>query len=727
MKKSIKISFLFLMTILLFGATDVPSFFDQKLKLENKVKGKVEEVLSKVTTSDSYNVNVNISALVPTVPVWEDPKPEDNDEDFGGGRKSRKGSEGGQDKSTKKDDVNIAQKKEKNKEGDEKVDISLKNKVTFDDVDLPEREDEFVLLNKFGLEAPLVEDYQDLTPDGKILLKMGGGVNDVQEKEEREDRIREEDREDRYEQMRMIAKMIKLGTKKSSEVEKMWKFNEAVDIYKNLEAVDITVQLSKGLENRIKQAAEKYVKEISFNLGEITPKIKFEYVNLGRDFISTEESKKDLMDYLGLIAQFATLIGIVLGVILFGFVGNSLIKKYFQLNTGTQNQSTMSMDGGLSQENEDGDDAGGGGGVGGVGADGGLDLIVNGVERFETFYQNNPVDSILIIKKWIRERTKSQVYALKALVQQLDNESLVPMMNQLTEEERASWKDVLDSGLNPEELAKANTYIGNQIIQNLMVPEFIKDPEIYAKITKLKASEFKDFLKKDLVAACLLLPILGTEFINQVLNSIDDSLRERVLSISMGIGPSSYVGGEEKIKALLTNVESGARLKPFLKSLEKLLPQAAKNLEEGLYKHYINEAEETDVERVLREFYPGFLVKKLPENFLKNCLNKYPLAKKVKLLYSLSDEEQLYFVELFAVRGSKADDLLNLEFENIENDERLQKEIVAEADNLWHEFVVYVRSMISKDKSIKGPVMEILEEWRSQNQKNSKGNLKAVA
>ncbi|MCR9203564.1 MAG: hypothetical protein NXH75_03235, partial [Halobacteriovoraceae bacterium] len=465
MKKFIKFLPFISILFLLSAASSVPSFFEQKLKLEDKLKHQVEEVLSKLTTSDSFSVNVAISASNPTVPNWDDP---DSPEAQNNQNKNKKNKN--------KKDPKLNQEKPDEK----KIDISLKNKVTFDDVDLPDRQEDFIVLNKFGLEAPLIEDYQDFAPDGKIIMKMDSGLGSSGPSEEEKEQMEEA----REQQRMMMEKMMKSG-KKISEVEKMWKFNEAVDIFKNLEAVDITVQLSKGLDNDIKQAAEKYVRNISFNLGNVKPKIKFEYVSLGRDFASTEGSKKDIMDYLGLLAQFATLIGIIFGVLLFGMVGNKLIKKYFELNTGTQNQSNMSMDS-PQKEEDDKDDAGAGGMLGGgAGGEAGNDLIVNGVERFQNFYQNNPEDSILLVKKWIREKTKPQKLALKALVQQMDNKSLSPMMKELSEDERGEWKETLDGGLNPEELGKANAYIGNQIIQNLMVPEYIRDPEIYAKLIKI--------------------------------------------------------------------------------------------------------------------------------------------------------------------------------------------------------------------------------------------------
>ena len=701
MKTSFKIFFCIIISLSFLGAaSSVPTFFEQKVKLESKLRNQVSQVLSKLTSSDSYNVNIAISVSTPSAPDWNDPDANNN-----------KNNDKKKDKKKKEEVAN-------EKEEEKKLDISLKNKITFDDVELPDRQEDYIVLNKFGLEAPLVEDYKDFHPDGRIVLSMDSGREPAGESEDTKD----EDRE-------LLANLMK-SNKKVSEVEKLWKFNEAIDIYKNLESVDITVQLSKGLGNDVKQAAEKYVKNIAFNLGDIKPKIIFEYVNLGRDFETSDKSQKDLMDYLSLAAQFATLFGIIFGVILFGFIGNKLLQKYFELNTGNQSQSTLTMEGGRPEEEDDDSSGEGGSGVaGGQGSDGGHDLLVNGVERFQSFYENNPEDSILLIKKWIREKGKPEVRALKALVQQMDNAALGPLMKQLSGEEKVSWKESLDSGLSPEELSLANTFIGNQIIQNLMIPEYIRNPDIYAKLVKIKVTEFGKYLKKDLETACLLLPVLGTEFINKVLYSIDGSMREKVIASSLSITPQSYEGSEEKIASLLSDVESGSKIKPFLKSLEKLLPKASKSLEEGLFKHYINEASETEAQGIFKTFFPGFLINKLPEPFLKNTLNKYPLEKKVQLLYSMEQDEKKFYVDIFAPAGTKANDLVNLEFENIDRDESKQKEIAEASDELWSDFVVYMRAQIKSDQKLASKVIELTEEWYHQNQSRvgTKPSLKAVA
>lgn len=715
-----KVSFRWFFTCILIisflsASSNVDSYFEQQLKLERKIKDQVDSVLSKLTTPDSFNVNVMITVSDPEAPQWDNP--EDGDDSANGNGP----------KSKKKTEQEIDKKLAEDKEAEEKTDLTIKSKVTFDDVELPERQEDFIVLNKFGLEAPLVEDYNDLQPDGKIVLSMSGnglGEQSAADKEKEEERRREE-----QENNRKLLSTLSKSTRKVSEVERIWKYNKAIDIYKNLQSAEIIVQLSKGLSNDVKQAAEKYVKSISFNLGPVKPKIKFEYVELGRDFSTSEESKKSMMDYLNLAAQFATFFGIVLGVLLFGFVGNRLIKKFFDLNTGSQNQSSLKMEGGPEKEDDDKDSSAGGAGA--LAGEGGLsnEFIVNGVERFQNFYENHPEDSILLIKKWIREKSNRQIKALKALVQQMDNKSLAPLMATISEDERVQWKELLDSSLGQDELADANAFIGNQIIQSLMIPEYIRDPNIYAKLVRLSGKDFESLLGKDFDTACLLLPVLGADFINDVLNFIDNDKREKIISKSLGITADSYKGAEDKIRNLLSGFGEETKNKPFLKSLEKLLPKAGKELEESLYQHFVKESEPYHAHLILKKYFPGFLIGQLPESFLKNTLNKYPLKNKIRLMYSMEESEKAFYVDIFAPAGSKAADLVNVEFEAIERDENLIKEIEESRDEYWVEFVGFVRNEIMNDSKIAGRVSELTDNWYNENisSGDTKPHLSAVA
>ena len=52
-------------------------------------------------------------------------------------------------------------------------------------------------------------------------------------------------------------------------------------------------------------------------------------------------------------------------------------------------------------------------------------LLVNGVERFETFLKNQKNEAILMIKKWINADSELENLALRGIVQLLNNDDLI--------------------------------------------------------------------------------------------------------------------------------------------------------------------------------------------------------------------------------------------------------------------------------------------------------------
>src|SRR5690606_37507823 len=116
----------------------------------------------------------------------------------------------------------------------------------------------------------------------------------------------------------------------------------------------------------------------------------------------------------------------------------------------------------------------------------------------------------------------------------------------------------------------------------------------------------------------------------------------------------------------------------------------------------------------------------LPVPFLKTVLSSYPLEKKIKMLLSVDEETRSIFMDIFAPEGSKANDLVMIEFESYERDEREMEKIAENAPKHWHDFVLYTRAEIKKDKTYSKEISDLLEEWSSEFETNG-NHLRAVA
>ena len=83
-----------------------------------------------------------------------------------------------------------AKDEDSNEEQGDKGKTESSSKVKFTDPDPAENPEDYIVFSKFGLEAPLIDDFNDFRPDGKILLHMD---SDQKEKSlEREKKLKDE-------------------------------------------------------------------------------------------------------------------------------------------------------------------------------------------------------------------------------------------------------------------------------------------------------------------------------------------------------------------------------------------------------------------------------------------------------------------------------------------------------------------------------------------------------
>ncbi len=704
----------------------LPSLSWQKTQLEKNIVDKVENTLDRILKKNEYTVDVTIEAGDPENPEWN----KSDDPMKGGDKKGRETAsvnEAEKQELEKKKKAQEEKKEEEKKKKKEEEKAALDaQKIRFDDQELPDKPEDFVVFNKFGLEAPLVDDFNDLQPDGKIVLSMpneqaNGGRNPASALLEDELEEVEEERDTLKSQLEIaVAKAEKAredaknSRSPTSVVEKIWKYNQAVDIYKNLSKVDILVRISESLSEEQRQTAEKFVKAINFNLGEVKPRVKVEFVKLGKDFEKKNNPWSNLLKVVEVFGQYATLIGIVLGVILFGLIARGLISKYFELNSGVSNSGNFAMENNGGDEDKKDNEGGGAGAMQGGGLDGDANLNINGVERFKNFIDHSKEDAILLVKKWLKEKDSNQIAALKALVQQMDNDSLKPILTTLSESEKNEWRELLEAGLTSEELGRANGYIGNQIIQNIMVPSFVKDPKVYSKIVQVKPNQFKNIVEKDFNTACMLLSLMSPDFVNAVFAYFDEELQQKLIQGSLAVTPEHFEKGQGRIAKALSFIDDNPKVRPFLDGLAKMIPAAGRDVEKLLYTNFVKEAPESRSDFILREYFPGFLFQELPEDLIKTVFNAYPMSKRVKLLKSLPEDISDFYLDIFAPAGTKANDLVQIEFETMERDEALLKEIESNRDEYWRDFIKFVRGRLKAEKQFASQVDEIVANWREE-------------
>lgn len=669
-----KVMFLFLTSMSIASPVErLPSIDWQKQTLEEKTRVKIDSILKSVLKKNQYNIDIEI-LTTDTEPDFTSPEDSEN----------------------KNEEVkNEENKEELEKKEKDKKETESQAKVKFVD-DYPDNPEDFIIFNKFGIEAPLVDDFNDFRPDGKIILAMP-------------DKTKEQNYKTKLDEYQRKISELKNDKKSKDPVEQMWKYNSAIDIFKNLKAVNILVRVSNSLPDEVKTAVEKYIRNLKFNFGRVKPNIKIEYVLLGKE-ASAPTSMDKLLEVFNYLAKFSTFLGLVFAVLLFGIIGRSLINKFFEMNTGKTQSGDFRIQPQEDDEKNDEQDVGTEG-SGDNTYDGSFSGSLSGVDRFITLFNHDARGSVLLIKKWIQEDDSKGKKSLKALVQLLNNEQLEKIFSFLSEQERSSWQSLLALPLTNTELAIANDYIGNQIVQSIIVDKYIDDPETFDLVLKLKINDVAQIIENNVEIGAILLNVLNTKIVNNVLPLCSDDIQMAVVKKATTLSTSEIRGAQAELKSVLSDFVDRTEMKPFVTKLIDLIADAHVSIENSLYEGLVQNADIDTVKEIMLKYLPADIIPQMPKKFLKETLTTYDLKLKVEMLWCINDEVRDFFMEIFAPEGSKAAELISLEFEFIEMNKKRIEKLEERSEEVWQLFVDYVRARVRKDKELQQQLNPLLNDW----------------
>lgn len=507
-----------------------------------------------------------------------------------------------------------------------------------------------------------------------------------------------------------------LAKAKDTEKEKlkdMWKFNETNDIFKNLDSVTIFLYLDKNLTTSTVDAVKTILNNLKLPIGDLTAEVEIEQINLTntKAVEPVVPQEKTLDDYLNYVSKFSVMLGIILSTMLFCIAAFFLFRKYKEMKENEQAKEMISnASQKLDEEKEEKDKANDFGGMPGMPA-GELGEDAVGIDRFKRFLGKSSMDASLLVKKWIKDDSKDSELALNALVQQLDNEQLFIIFESLTIDERTDWKSLLKGSLSGGDLKKANDYISNEIVSDIIVPPLFQDKDLLDTLLNINAAEGAKFVKENPNFGGVLMNIINTRFIADIMTKLSTDETQNVIRESLEFTADQTQGIFEDFKNTLAEYKTKRVQKPFVKRIIEIIPIAKPAMEVSLYKALAESQEVEAIKVGAGSYFPSFLIEELTDNVLREVIQAYPVKKKVELLSLENGELNVRLVRLFAPEGSKARDLLDIEMQSIEDDLTVQKKIREQKDVIWEEFVNHTRSIIKEDKSLAAEVDETIETW----------------
>ena len=340
-----------------------------------------------------------------------------------------------------------------------------------------------------------------------------------------------------------------------------------------------------------------------------------------------------------------------------------------------------------------------------------LTKIKNDFERFNILYRRSQMDAVLLIKKWISQSSANDVSALKAVGQQLESDFLTSIFNKLSSNEREIWKQKVDGFLSGVELLHANQFISEEVVRDSIAPQGVSDMELIDLLLSLEVETAVSFVKENKNEAKILLNLLQPRLGGKILDKLEIDESKELIGQSLMFDFHSVTDEFKLFKSVLSAFVEKSKKKPFNLKILQMLPSFNPNKEKMLYNVLAKENLKTDMMSAANANFPSELIGELPVDLLKALMQKYPADIRIQLLASVEGSMKNTLLSSFAEVGSAAREMIDLEFENLENDQGMKARINSQKSQLWFDFVKYIRNFLKDDEKYTTDIELIVSSW----------------
>ncbi len=641
--------FISLLSSPLIAVTEIaplPSTQWQKVNLEKEITEKVRNKLTPVIPDERFLVEVQIEVTPPAKPQFTISQ---NDLD---------------------------KKKEQLKKLNEKQKIKINDYVPDE---LPK---DYILFSKLGLEAPLIED----------ILQYE--IEKIQNQKYRPD-----DKDNKKE----------LAPIELPKLEQQWKYNESLDIFKNLESINVLIKVNSEMNDTQKQELQKIINGFNLIYGDIKASVKLEFFNF-----LTKKEVTTTQKYLSYLEKFSNIVAAIVGVTLLGIFGLLMMRKLENLNFGQPGGQASTSTGAFTLQNEESEDKDDSNSTpapqAGEEADSNAMEFV-GIKRFKSYFLNNTQMATTLLKIWIKSDSNESKLALKALVQQLDTDELQDIFSLIDEDSREKWKSKLDSPLDKSNLIRANKFISNEIVSDIIVPHLIVDPELRELILDINTSQALRIIKQNEQLGPALIQVLSPQMIESILYKMDSDDAEALLATSATLNHKSLQASLMQIKSALQKTNTTEKLNVIIPKLKTLMKSANSTLEGTIFKTLSKNLDREQFLEFSTRHFPSDLIQDLPTELISDTLKSKSTEEKASFIYSLDESQYDFFYDAIAPVGSKARDIIELEMERINSTPEVQASINDEKSALWSEFIHDIRNTINNNSSLSKLAKELISSW----------------
>lgn len=558
---------------------------------------------------------------------------------------------------------------------DIKVDVSRIEppkppKIKFNDGDKVQAEEDYILFNKLGIEAPIDAELDELIQGPKPI------------KEE-------------------------------------------------LKAIDIVVFFDKELKKTKSESAQKILKSLNFNFA-VKPEFKFDQVDYSREKIIPK--KPGIMDHLKTfnLPLGLFLSSFILGLMLLLGLGkmSKSVTTASDAVTGAVAASAEASGGGGGDADAGGGggaEAGGGGGAGGGAStlDGALeggeltvatdDQIKATMARFKNAFLENPISLAALVKNWLKIMPKGSREGLILLAKELQSEDLLELFKQLKIEDRKEWQKVIASSTGTEDFNIGRNFLDSQILQDIIVPNDLIDDETKSMLAGMAPVNIAKMINENPAVGPLLMNTLSTVFIIEMMEFVGQDSIEALTTNAAGTSEDELKKSAPELKKLLNQYDQGIMKVPFIDKVSEIIPKVDYEKEDFFFKALGKSGDQKLIFEVVRDNLPFAIIETLAEAVLKSILSQINKNAFVEFLVCMEEDKRNIYLNARAPEGSKARELIQIDLDTILKNDIETAKVKKKSKQIIGSFINSVRKIVRANPAIADEVEPSIYTWLKDN------------
>jgi len=508
------------------------------------------------------------------------------------------------------------------------------------------------------------------------------------------------------------------------------------DLFENIASIDVEVVLDEKVDKAREEIVQKLVARVAPSVKALKAKVNFSRLQL-----TVPEAVKPKPKLIDWVREFKDPAGRILALVLFAFavfvvsflgisklntLGHAAIAA-FKEYVAVQQEAVSSKGAQASIETANVSGSTGGSETSGAHHEEATedeaasnlissqhDKELAGIEKFKKLVSNNPQAASMFVRQWIKIRPEGSIDALIILTRSIQPENLVKLFELMSVEERKTLSKILNSPLSKDALGRADLFLNNQIIMDLITPKPNLEPAMQELLMGVTDDEITAVAQRNATGAAALLIMLPSAQMVKIADALPNELCEQIFPICATLSSADALTHMSSVRELLTEIRGQGEqaASPFIESVPDLMSGASLNKERILYSVLASSKQWSTIDRLAHKQFPAVLVSKLPVEVLKEVFLMLSNVKRAELVISQEDDVRRLLLSSVGEPGKKLRDMLDLEVKELDSNADTKEKIQHSKDKIWMDFVKLVRQSLKSDPNFAKATKTVLAEWQ---------------